>query len=146
MNSRKEEQHVYPIQTRTKSMVGHETYEDITPQENDTEMRRTIQNRRNHGTSNVPTQTPTRMENPQCVSCNATETLYWNRNIWRKLHKTFTQTSRRTRSVWSWNNCKTLKKRKGVSILHQVERISDRRSNVGTRSKYLQRWRHVDTV
>ena len=146
MDSWEKEQYVYPIQTRTKSMVGHKTHEDIIPQKDGTEMRRTIWDWRSHGTYNISTQTPTGMESPQCVSCNVTETLHQNRNTWRKLHKTSTWTPRRTRSVWSQNNCETLKKEKRVSIFHQMERIPDWRSNVGTRRKYLQRQRHADMI
>ena len=127
-------------------MVRHQTYEDVISQKNGTKTRRTIWDQRGHGTHNILTQTLTGMESPQCVSRNIIETLHWNRNIWRKLHETSTWTPRRTGSIWSWNNCETSKKGKRVSILHQVERIFNRRSSMGTRSKHLQRWRHADTI
>ena len=39
------------------------------------------------------------MEGPQHIPRNITETLYWNWNIWRKLHKTSTWTPRRTGGI-----------------------------------------------
>ena len=80
-------------------MAGHETHEDVISQKDGTKMRRTIRDRRSHGTRNISTQTPTGMESPQHVSHNVAEALHRNRNTWRKLHKTSTQTPRGTRSV-----------------------------------------------
>ena len=37
-------------------------------------------------------------------------------------------------------------RRRGKGYQYFMERISDRRSNVGTRSKHLQRWGHAGTI
>src|SRR5271168_5251996 len=104
-------------------MARHTQFEDVISQENCTEERRTIRNRRSLGTSNLQIETPRNMENTQRVSCNLTATLHRKRSSWRKFPTTITRTIGRRRSVRSRVNHQTSTTRLRISILYQMERL-----------------------
>ena len=98
---------IYTLQEGWESMAWHPELENNLSQENGTKKRRAIWNWRSHWTSYIQTETPKRLENTQHFPCGITQTLPWNWNSWWKLYLISTETSRRTRSLWSWNNNQT---------------------------------------
>ena len=91
-------------------------------------MRRTIRNRRKTRTNNISIKTSQNLENPQCILCNTIMPIHQKWNLWQQLPKTTSRITRRRKSIQSRFHLETSKKRKGISILHQMERISDYRS------------------
>src|ERR1700679_4179932 len=106
-------------------------FEDVISQENCTEERRTIRNRRSLRTSDLQTETTRNMENTQRVLCNPTATLHRKRSSWRKFPTTITQTIGRGRSLRSRDNHQTSTTRSRIPVLYQVERLSYHQSNMG---------------
>ena len=124
-------------------MAWHKESENELSQKDCPKMRETIWNWRSLGTSDLSTKTPDNMENSQCIPCHSFSTLYRKQSIWKQLSKTITWITWRRRSIWSRNDPQTLEERKRISILCEIERISDHWSDMGNWISLLKWWRHA---
>jgi hypothetical protein len=86
------------------------------------------------------------MENPQCIPCNITLTIHWEQSLWKQWPKATTRVIRRQRSLWSWTNPQTSEKRKRLSILCEIKRLSHYWGNLGTCISLLYQWRHAKKI
>ena len=73
----------HPIYMRTTSMARLQKPEDKLPQEDFSETRRTLQNQRSFGPSDLPTKITRNVVNPQCFSCHLTQTIHQKWNTWK---------------------------------------------------------------
>src|ERR1700678_1917366 len=117
----------------TKGIFSHTQFEDVISQENCTEERRTIRNRRSLGTSNLQTETPRNMENTQRVPCNLTTPICRKRSTWREFSTPTARITGRRRRLRSRIYHQTSTTRSRILILHQMERLPHYGSNVGKR-------------
>ena len=73
------------------------------------------------------------------LPCNLTQALYQKQNLWQELYPTSSRDPKWQRSLWSKNHPETQKTRPRISILGEMDQLSNYRSNLGTR-KFLFRW------
>ena len=127
-------------------MAQHKEFEDELSQKDHPKTWRAIWNWRSSGTSDLSTKTPNNLEDSQCIPCYPFVTLYQKWSIWEQLSQTVTWITRRRRSIWSRNDPQTSEKRKRISILCEIERISDHRSDMGIWISFLEWQRHATNV
>ena len=108
--------------------------------------RRTIWNWRSLRTCDLSIKAPDNMEDSQCIPCHLAMTLHRKQNIWKQLPQTTTWITWRRRSIRSRNHPQTLKKRKRVPILCEMERISNHQSHMGIRISFLWWRKHAPVV
>ena len=108
--------------------------------------RRTVWNWRSLGTCDLSIKTPNNMEDSQRVPCHLIATLYWKQNIWKQLPQTTTWITGRRRSIRGRNYLPTPMKRKRISILCEMERISNHQSDMGIWISLLRWWKHAPNL
>ena len=89
---------------------------------------------------------PNFMKDTQCVPCDLTMPLYWKQNVWKQLSSTSPWTTWRRRSIQSRNHPETSEKRQRISILHQMGRIPDLQSYMGSRISFFRQWEHAGAM
>src|ERR1700678_2765947 len=127
-------------------MARHTQFKNILLQENCTKKRRTIRNRRSLRTSDLQTETTRNMENTQCIPCNLATPICRKRSTWRKFPTPTTRITGRRRSLRSRIYHQTSTTRSRIPILHQMERLSHQRKNVGKQIRIFQRWKYVTPI
>ena len=127
-------------------MVRLTELEDNLSQEDETETRRTLHNHRRSRPNHILIKTSDYLANPQRFPCDLTATIQRKRHVRKQLHKTTTGTTWSRRSVWNRDYPKPSKTRTGISISHQMDRLSYFRRIVGTRIVLFKWWRHPQTI